>query len=467
MRMPFRIGVVVVLLFVGFSHSSRAAEVTFDFTATLNELQSSSSVSFLQPHQTFPSLTIIGSFDSDVIPAVTDPIDAINQAWQANNASVSGAFRYNTTSPNLPPELTGGALVHPGSFITVEMKDLANQSATATAVVPDVDAVVFGFGVAIIGSGPIDSPTPVFTGGATFDVASPLTTTVDLNDASFFDGAPRPVMSSMPVRLTHPNQLQLEFAELDFLDGPNTDRPDDILPLEIVLDDLSDATLVMHWGGQMQIDVVASDYANSADFQAASDWVAQEIERVDIIADSSMTVTQLSSVITPGTAPEVPLLPIQTDPDGTFVFEDQPVDAETAVWYDPVVAVGYEYEVTSGPGVTQVLIQEIDGQTSFLISSDGLFSELVIEADVPFDITPFDADGVETFTITGIDLAAGLDPDDPTAFVTGLVFAADGTASVTMKPITNDIPEPSAALCLAFVGGMLCMRDRRQMYSGK
>jgi hypothetical protein len=52
----------------------------------------------------------------------------------------------------------------------------------------------------------------------------------------------------------------------------------------------------------------------------------------------------------------------------------------------------------------------------------------------------FTPNPVRAFTISDIDTAEALDPDDPAAFVTGLTFAAgtDESVSFTMTPIEFD-----------------------------
>ena len=51
----------------------------------------------------------------------------------------------------------------------------------------------------------------------------------------------------------------------------------------------------------------------------------------------------------------------------------------------------------------------------------------------------FDADGVERFRILGIATAAGLDPYNPIAFITGITFTDSGEFTGTMIPITTDV----------------------------
>jgi PEP-CTERM putative exosortase interaction domain len=65
--------------------------------------------------------------------------------------------------------------------------------------------------------------------------------------------------------------------------------------------------------------------------------------------------------------------------------------------------------------------------------------------------------GVDRFEILGIEPSAGLDPANPTAFVTGLTFVSTGPFTGTMTPLSVEVPtgvsEPSSLLL--FVLGLL------------
>ncbi len=55
---------------------------------------------------------------------------------------------------------------------------------------------------------------------------------------------------------------------------------------------------------------------------------------------------------------------------------------------------------------------------------------------------------MDRFRIAGIDPAAGLDPNNPQAFVTGLTFVGAGTVNLTMTPLIGGsaVPEPSSLI---------------------
>ncbi|MCC6473986.1 MAG: PEP-CTERM sorting domain-containing protein [Burkholderiales bacterium] len=53
----------------------------------------------------------------------------------------------------------------------------------------------------------------------------------------------------------------------------------------------------------------------------------------------------------------------------------------------------------------------------------------------------FPAGGVSAFSVRGIETSAGLDPDNVTAFITGLTFVGAGQFTGTMTPITEFVAE--------------------------
>ncbi len=63
----------------------------------------------------------------------------------------------------------------------------------------------------------------------------------------------------------------------------------------------------------------------------------------------------------------------------------------------------------------------------------------------------FASGGVDRFQIQGIETSAGLDPNNATAFITGLTFTDDGQFTGTMTPLTENVPEP-ATLALLGLG---------------
>ncbi|HIK06461.1 MAG TPA: PEP-CTERM sorting domain-containing protein [Trichormus sp. M33_DOE_039] len=164
----------------------------------------------------------------------------------------------------------------------------------------------------------------------------------------------------------------------------------------------------------------------------------------------------------PGSTPENPLLPIVID--GAFVFDFNIGDPNRPIFIDPIVAVGYDYIVDSGPNFASVLLPENIGDGLYdLWTFDDVLQDFV-DAGIVLtggDTYNFGGSGVNRFRILGIEPAAELDPNDPTAFVTGLTFTGAGQVQLRQIPITEDtdigsprsVPEPSTILSLCLVAG--------------
>lgn len=142
---------------------------------------------------------------------------------------------------------------------------------------------------------------------------------------------------------------------------------------------------------------------------------------------------------------------------GAFGFSI-PVIGGNQYFIDPEIAIGYDYEIGAGdPNFRSVTLPTGIGDDLYdLFSIDGLGVATLLAEDlaggVEFDFGPA---GLGRFRVLGIEIAAGLDPDDPTAFVTGLRFTRDGMFTGTMTPIRLDVPDaspvsgPGTALLLA------------------
>ena len=77
----------------------------------------------------------------------------------------------------------------------------------------------------------------------------------------------------------------------------------------------------------------------------------------------------------------------------------------------------------------------------------------------------FGGTGVSEFEVTGIDKTNGLNPKDPTSFITALTFEGSGMFTGTMTPLTAGVPEPStwAMMLVGFTGlGYLGYRKARE-----
>lgn len=147
----------------------------------------------------------------------------------------------------------------------------------------------------------------------------------------------------------------------------------------------------------------------------------------------------------PGLLPTAPVLPepgdVETDemrfPCAWHLCPSTP----TFGYYDPPVAVGYEYRSNSPTlRFAQVAIPAPlpGGDAEFTIEFDGITQPLV--AGTAFDFRDYAPNGVASFRITGIDIQEALRPDDTQAFVTGLAFmpTVDASDSFSMIPIVEN-----------------------------
>lgn len=166
----------------------------------------------------------------------------------------------------------------------------------------------------------------------------------------------------------------------------------------------------------------------------------------------------------PGDAGEVAVFLPSVGPNGVFKF-DVKVKAGETIFIDPVVAIGYEYQIGEGnPNFASVVLPDIgDGLFDLYLfdGSDWLF-ESVLAAGAEFY---FGAGGVDRFRVLGIETSAGLNPSDVTAFITGVSFAGDGRFTGTITPITAEVPEPPMTVLLGMaLMGLALVQQRRRVH---
>jgi PEP-CTERM motif-containing protein len=134
------------------------------------------------------------------------------------------------------------------------------------------------------------------------------------------------------------------------------------------------------------------------------------------------------------------------DPAGGYHFNIAVVKGQT-VFIDPAVAIGYKYAIGAGnPNFASVTLPPVGDNIFtlfYLLGGDPILQQII--ANAPFF---FPSGGVSAFDVTGIETSAMLDPNNVTAFITGLTFVADGDFTGTMIPLVTDValgpvPEPT------------------------
>jgi hypothetical protein len=145
---------------------------------------------------------------------------------------------------------------------------------------------------------------------------------------------------------------------------------------------------------------------------------------------------------------DFPILPVQTlsipgRPGGparsVFVLH-MIVVKQVLIIIDPVIAVGYDYFIDKGPKVTEIELPEGIGDNLYELwlfdngANDFVNTGVTIVGGEPYTL----AEPVDKFSIRGIEVSAGLDPEDELAFPTGLKFVDSGEVEMRMISITVD-----------------------------
>lgn len=148
---------------------------------------------------------------------------------------------------------------------------------------------------------------------------------------------------------------------------------------------------------------------------------------------------------------------------GKYTFNVDVV-AGVPIFIDPIVAIGYDYAIGAGdPRIGQVRLPNNIGDNLYLvILPDG--SSFTLNGGDLFDFTTHGfVDGIDRFSVHGIETSAQLDPNDTGAFNTQLVFLGSGSFTGTMQAITQNVPEPfSLGLFGLGLAGLAMARKRRR-----
>jgi hypothetical protein len=179
-----------------------------------------------------------------------------------------------------------------------------------------------------------------------------------------------------------------------------------------------------------------------------TDWTLNGISSC-VLDDVAMTVTGCTPTSNRYGSNTLPVLP---EPSGESYSYNLSVGAlglglSSPVFVDPSIAIGYDFEIQSGPLFRTVVLPDIGDGNFDIYLFNSILSDYVFDATIHAGETfDFGTDGVSAFRVLGIEESAGINGDDPNAFVTGLTFTGDGDVSFTQTAITNPAPEPSTLL---------------------
>jgi len=171
----------------------------------------------------------------------------------------------------------------------------------------------------------------------------------------------------------------------------------------------------------------------------------------------------------PAGSPLNPLLPTDDETPESFDFSFEVTTPSIPIFIDPVIAVGYDYIVNSGPNVASVILPNIGDGAYEIYGWGGSFFDIFLGnalAGIAFEFGP---DGVDMFNVSGIEISAALDPANQVAFVTGLTFVDAGVVNVSQIPVTLFVPDPqnvpepvTLSIFGAGLAGIGLMRRRTQ-----
>jgi hypothetical protein len=171
--------------------------------------------------------------------------------------------------------------------------------------------------------------------------------------------------------------------------------------------------------------------------------------------------------IPPQGAPEIVLPTVTQGLSGPiYNFTVRSIQVGQAIFIDPLVAVGYRYTIgPDDPNFASVVLPAVGDNIftlAYLLGGDPVLQQIL--ANTQFF---FPSGGVSAFDVSGIETSAMLDPNDVTAFITGLTFVATGDFTGTMIPIITEvalqpIPEPTTLLLVGTTAAGLGLARWRQ-----
>jgi hypothetical protein len=159
------------------------------------------------------------------------------------------------------------------------------------------------------------------------------------------------------------------------------------------------------------------------------------------------------------------LLPNIVQQDGWHF--DFNIQLNQRIYIDPEIATGYDFAVASGPNIESavfpVLAGDMNGYDIYGFDTSTHAYDILLGHANGGVVFTFANGGVSEFGVRGIDVSAGLDPNNTQAFVTGLTFVSAGDVSMTQAPAAI-VPEPETyAMLLAGLGivGFTASRRKR------
>jgi hypothetical protein len=178
--------------------------------------------------------------------------------------------------------------------------------------------------------------------------------------------------------------------------------------------------------------------------------------------------------LTGGAPPQVFLPTVGPAPDprlgqgAVYQFQVPQVRGGETIFIDPFVATGYKYtKGTGNPNFASVTLPAIGDNVFTLLYLQG--QNLTLQQILANTQFFFPQGGVSDFEVTGIETSPMLDPNNVTAFITGLTFIADGDFTGTMTPLITEVsdlapvPEPMTLLLFgATMAGMGLARGLRR-----
>ncbi len=197
----------------------------------------------------------------------------------------------------------------------------------------------------------------------------------------------------------------------------------------------------LEMGAQYEVSV---ELTKTNDVDPANPFVDPSAPNLSTVSGISRTFFEFTPLA--NDVGDMPVYLPSVDANGVYHFDFE-VTEDTPVVIDPVVAIGYDYQIGAGDTVLfdTVSLPTIAGDDGFydIYLWDGDSFEIFIdEAQAE---TEYLLGDVDRFRVLGIDPAAMLDPADVTAFLTTLTFTGNGRFTGTMTPLTidtNAVPEP-------------------------